>query len=120
MKVAVLAGGQGTRLAEETQVKSKAMVRIGDQPILWHLLKYFEHYGYGQFVIALGYHAESIRDYFRGLGARAEASTEGPCTILRPEAEPGGPSSWSTPGRRPCPADGSSAWHPISTMRRSC
>jgi glucose-1-phosphate cytidylyltransferase len=45
MKVAVLAGGQGTRLAEETRVKSKAMVRIGDQPILWHLLKYYEHYG---------------------------------------------------------------------------
>ena len=43
MKVAILAGGQGTRLAEETRVKSKAMVRIGDQPILWHLLKYYEH-----------------------------------------------------------------------------
>jgi len=88
MKVAVLAGGQGTRLAEETRVKSKAMVLIGDQPILWHLLKYFEHYGYTQFVIALGYHADSIRHYFRSLGARAEESTEGPCTIVRPEAEP--------------------------------
>ena len=58
MKVAVLAGGQGTRLAEETRVKSKAMVRIGDAPILWHLLKYYEHYGYTRFVIALGYHGE--------------------------------------------------------------
>jgi glucose-1-phosphate cytidylyltransferase len=89
MKVAILAGGQGTRLAEETRVKSKAMVRIGERPILWHILKYYEHYGYDQFVIALGYHAESIREYFSSLGARAAPGVDGACTTLYPAAEPG-------------------------------
>jgi glucose-1-phosphate cytidylyltransferase len=89
MKVAVLAGGQGTRLAEETRVKSKAMVCIGEQPILWHLLKYYEHHGYRRFVIALGHHADSIRTYFEGLGSRAAAVTEGACTTVYPAAEPG-------------------------------
>jgi glucose-1-phosphate cytidylyltransferase len=89
MKVAVLAGGQGTRLAEETRVKSKAMVRIGAQPILWHLLKYYEHHGYRRFVIALGHHADSIRTYFQGLGSRAAAVSEGACTTVCPAAEPG-------------------------------
>jgi glucose-1-phosphate cytidylyltransferase len=88
MKVAVLAGGQGTRMAEETRVKSKAMVRIGDEPILWHLLKYYERFGYTHFVIALGHHAASIRAYFASLGARTKPSTDGPCTIVQPAAEP--------------------------------
>jgi glucose-1-phosphate cytidylyltransferase len=89
MKVAVLAGGQGTRLAEETRVKSKAMVRIGDQPILWHLLKYYEHYGYTRFVIALGHHGDSIRAYFSELGARVAPVSDGPRTTVWPAAEPG-------------------------------
>ena len=89
MKVAVLAGGQGTRLAEETRVKSKAMVAIGGRPILWHLLKYYEHHGYRRFVIALGHHADSIRQYFEGLGSRAAAASEGACTRVYPAAEPG-------------------------------
>jgi glucose-1-phosphate cytidylyltransferase len=88
MKVAILAGGQGTRLAEETRVKSKAMVRIGDQPILWHLLKYYEHYGYTRFVIALGHHADSIREYFASLGARAAPESEQARMVVYPEAEP--------------------------------
>ena len=90
MKVAVLAGGQGTRLAEETRVKSKAMVRIGEQPILWHLLKYYEHYGYTRFVIALGHHAELDPGVLSKPGfARGRPSTEGACTTVRPAAEPG-------------------------------
>jgi glucose-1-phosphate cytidylyltransferase len=89
MKVAILAGGQGTRLAEETRVKSKAMVRIGEQPILWHLLKYYEHFGYHEYVVALGHHADSIRAYFADLGARAAAIVEGACTTVFPAAEPG-------------------------------
>ena len=87
MKVAILAGGQGTRLAEETRVKSKAMVRIGDQPILWHLLKYYEHYGYTQFVIALGYHADSIKEYFVDTLHSVPVSN-GVQTLVRPKAEP--------------------------------
>ncbi len=89
MKVAILAGGQGSRLLEETRVKSKAMVRIGDRPILWHILKFYEHYGYRDFVIALGYQANSIREFFASLGTRRPPTTNGVHTVVYPEAEPG-------------------------------
>jgi glucose-1-phosphate cytidylyltransferase len=61
MKVAILAGGAGTRLAEETEVKPKPMVEIGGQPILWHILKHYSHYGFNEFVIALGYKGNHIK-----------------------------------------------------------
>ena len=60
MKVAILAGGLGTRLSEETINKPKAMVDIGGQPILWHIMKYYSHFGFNEFVIALGYKGEYI------------------------------------------------------------
>ncbi len=63
MKVAILAGGAGTRLAEETEIKPKAMVEIGGIPILWHIMKHYSHYGFNQFVIALGYKGEVIKKY---------------------------------------------------------
>jgi glucose-1-phosphate cytidylyltransferase len=63
MKVAILAGGHGTRLAEETEIKPKPMVQIGNKPILWHIMKHYNHYGYNQFVIALGYKGEYIKKY---------------------------------------------------------
>jgi glucose-1-phosphate cytidylyltransferase len=88
MKVAILAGGQGSRLAEETRVKSKAMVGIGERPILWHLLKYYEHHGYHEFVIALGHHADSIRQYFVET-LRSDAVGDGARLVVRPKAEPG-------------------------------
>ena len=77
MIAAILAGGQGTRLAEETRVKSKAMVRIGDRPILWHLLKYYEQFGFREFVVALGYQADSIRQYFAQLGGGGRRRSRG-------------------------------------------
>ena len=61
MKVAILAGGFGTRLAEETEAQPKPMVDIGGRPILWHIMRYYAHFGYGEFVIALGYKAGSIK-----------------------------------------------------------
>jgi glucose-1-phosphate cytidylyltransferase len=64
MKVVILAGGLGTRLAEETEVIPKPMVRIGPQPILWHILKHYAHYGFKDFTIALGYKSEVIKRYF--------------------------------------------------------
>jgi NDP-sugar pyrophosphorylase family protein len=73
---------------EETRVKSKAMVSIGDRPILWHILKYYEHYGLDEFVIALGYQGNSIRQFFAQLGERRCAKQDGPCTVLYPRAEP--------------------------------
>jgi len=63
MKVAILAGGVGTRLVEETEIKPKPMVEIGGQPILWHILKHYDHYGLRDFVIALGYRGEVIKRY---------------------------------------------------------
>jgi len=64
MKVAILAGGLGTRLSEETTVKPKPMVEIGGKPILWHIMKIYAAYGFKEFVIALGYKGEIIKDYF--------------------------------------------------------
>jgi glucose-1-phosphate cytidylyltransferase len=64
MKVAILAGGVGTRLSEETQVKPKPMVEIGARPILWHIMKHYSSYGLNDFVIALGYKGEYIKKYF--------------------------------------------------------
>src|SRR5258708_2043831 len=64
MKVAILAGGLGSRLAEETELKPKPMVEIGGRPILWHIAKHYAHYGYNEFLIALGYRGELIKRYF--------------------------------------------------------
>lgn len=63
-KVAILAGGHGTRLAEETEIRPKPMVEIGQQPILWHIMKTYAHYGFEDFVIALGYKGDFIKGYF--------------------------------------------------------
>jgi glucose-1-phosphate cytidylyltransferase len=64
MKLVILAGGFGTRLGEETDVRPKPMVEIGGKPILWHIMKYYSHYGINDFVILLGYKAYSIKEYF--------------------------------------------------------
>lgn len=64
MKVGILAGGFGTRLSEETTLKPKPMVEIGDQPILWHIMKIYSAHGFNEFVISLGYKGEVIKDYF--------------------------------------------------------
>ncbi|HHY89447.1 MAG TPA: glucose-1-phosphate cytidylyltransferase [Chloroflexi bacterium] len=63
MKVAILAGGFGSRLAEETEIKPKPMVEIGGRPILWHIMKIYSHQGFKDFVIALGYKGEVIKRY---------------------------------------------------------
>jgi len=62
----ILAGGLGTRLAEETAVKPKPMVEIGGRPILWHIMKGYVHHGFKDFVICLGYKGEVIKSYFLG------------------------------------------------------
>lgn len=64
MKVLILAGGYGTRFSEETDVKPKPMIQIGGQPILWHIMKMYSHYGFNDFVILLGYKSYVIKEYF--------------------------------------------------------
>jgi glucose-1-phosphate cytidylyltransferase len=72
MKTVILCGGLGTRLAEETQIKPKPMVEVGSHPILWHIMKIYEQFGYGDFVLPLGYKGHVIKNYF--LNYRAYSS----------------------------------------------
>ena len=64
MKVIILAGGKGTRIAEESQYKPKPMIMIGNKPIIWHIMKIYSKYNFNEFVIALGYKGQMIKDYF--------------------------------------------------------
>jgi len=64
MKTVILCGGLGYRLKEETEFKPKPMVLIGDKPILWHIMRIYAHYGFKEFIIALGYKGDYIKDYF--------------------------------------------------------
>ena len=64
MKVVILAGGFGTRISEESHLKPKPMVEIGDKPILWHIMKLYSHYGYNDFVICCGYKQHMIKEWF--------------------------------------------------------
>ena len=106
MKVAILAGGKGSRLAEETEVKPKPMVTIGGRPILWHIMQHYAHYGHKEFYIALGYKGEAIKRYIvdhtslqgdltvdLSKGSVRQRSTvcrewTGSFTLLRPEKKP--------------------------------
>ena len=64
MKVVILCGGFGTRLREETEYRPKPMIKIGEKPILWHIMKIFSHHGFNEFVLCLGYKGEQIKEYF--------------------------------------------------------
>jgi len=64
MKVVILCGGMGARMKEETEFKPKPLVKIGDKPILWHIMKIYSHYGFSDFILCLGYKGEMIKEYF--------------------------------------------------------
>jgi glucose-1-phosphate cytidylyltransferase len=64
MKVVILAGGFGTRISEESHLKPKPMIEIGERPILWHIMKIYSHYGFNDFIICLGYKGYCIKEYF--------------------------------------------------------
>ena len=64
MKVVILAGGFGTRISEESHLKPKPMIEIGEKPILWHIMKIYSHYGFNDFIICLGYKGYLIKEYF--------------------------------------------------------
>src|SRR5512138_3306089 len=76
MKVVILAGGLGTRLVEETEVRPKPMVEVGEKPILWHIMKHFSCYGFHEFILALGYKSELIKRFFL-----EQSSLQGSLTI---------------------------------------
>lgn len=64
MKVVILAGGLGTRISEESRVKPKPMIAIGEMPIIWHIMKIYSHYGFNDFIVCCGYKSYVIKDYF--------------------------------------------------------
>lgn len=64
MKAVILAGGRGSRISEETSIKPKPMIEIGEKPILWHIMKFYSHYGINDFVICCGYLGYVIKEYF--------------------------------------------------------
>ena len=64
MKVVILAGGFGTRISEESHLKPKPMIEIGEKPILWHIMKEYSYYGYNDFVICCGYKQHIIKEWF--------------------------------------------------------
>jgi glucose-1-phosphate cytidylyltransferase len=92
MKVAILAGGTGTRLAEETDQRPKPMVEIGGKPILWHIMKYYSSYGLKEFIIALGYKKEAIIRYFLDLHYYSSnltiSTSDGSITVHDQQREP--------------------------------
>ena len=75
MKVVILAGGMGSRLSEETQVKPKPMVEIGPYPVLWHIMRHYSHYGLNDFIICLGYKGYVIKEYFANYVCTAPISS---------------------------------------------
>ncbi|MEM6333115.1 MAG: glucose-1-phosphate cytidylyltransferase [Planctomycetota bacterium] len=92
MKAVILAGGFGTRLSEETQIKPKPMVEVGEQPILWHILKIYGAHGVNEFVVCCGYKGDVIKDYFANYFARTSDVTfdmsKNEMQIERKHAEP--------------------------------
>ena len=64
MKVVILAGGFGTRISEESHLKPKPMIEIGEKPIMWHIMKYYSQFGYNEFIICLGYKQYVVKEFF--------------------------------------------------------
>lgn len=65
MKVVILAGGRGSRISEESKYKPKPMVKIGREPIIWHIIKYYEHFGFNDYIICAGYKKNILKKYIK-------------------------------------------------------
>ena len=123
MKAVILAGGLGTRLAEETELKPKPMVEIGGKPILWHILKHYSHYGMNEFLVALGHRGDVIKRFFLDYAVlrrqHARSARDGEtwgCTTAPPRT---GSSTWSKREPRRTRAVGFGGWKNGSATRRS-
>lgn len=93
MKVVILAGGYGTRISEESHLKPKPMIEIGEKPILWHIMRYYAHYGFNEFIICLGYKGYLIKEYFANYHLRHSDLTfdfgsDGQMTIHKNNMQP--------------------------------
>lgn len=92
MKVVILAGGFGTRISEESILKPKPMIEIGEKPILWHIMKHYSHYGFNEFIICLGYKSYVIKDYFTSFFLRGSDVTfdlkNNSIEVLKEHSEP--------------------------------
>jgi glucose-1-phosphate cytidylyltransferase len=103
MKLVILAGGLGTRISEETDVRPKPMVEIGGRPILWHIMKMYAAHGINDFVICCGYKGYVIKEYFANYGLHHSDVTFD-LGRTRWRSTSGGPSRggspWSTPATR--------------------
>ncbi len=92
MKAVILAGGLGTRISEETSVRPKPMVEIGDMPIIWHIMKTYAHYGIEEFVVLCGYKGHMIKDFFANYAMRSSSVeidlSDGSMRLLDPVREP--------------------------------
>ena len=92
MKVVILAGGFGTRLSEETDIRPKPMVEIGGKPILWHIMNIYSAHGFNEFIICCGYKAQVIKEYFINYYQNTSDFTidlsNGELTIHHPISEP--------------------------------
>ncbi len=90
MKVVIFAGGFGTRISEESMVMPKPMINIGEQPILWHIMKIYAHYGFREFVICCGYKGHLIKQYFSEYFARhADVTFDLGCNTVEVHNPPG-------------------------------
>src|SRR6202140_5119370 len=92
MKAVILAGGFGSRISEETQVKPKPMIEIGGRPILWHIMKIYSTYGVNDFIVCLGYRGYVIKEYFANYFLHMSDVTfdmaENSMTVHEAKAEP--------------------------------
>lgn len=92
MKAVILAGGLGTRISEETNIRPKPMVEIGGMPIIWHIMKTYSHYGIHEFVVLCGYKGHMIKDFFANYAMRASSVeidlNDGSMKLLDPVREP--------------------------------
>ena len=124
MKVVLFCGGLGMRMRADNQSLPKPMMPIGSRPVLWHVMRYYAHFGHTEFILCLGYGAQAVKDYF--LDYRETASNDFVLTKggaarrdARAPTSATGPSPSSTPGWTPRSASGCAASVPTSRATRS-